>query len=58
MDNASNNNTFVYELVLLLKKNKNIEWNSEQLQFRCFSHILNLAGQAALSKMKDEIDKV
>jgi hypothetical protein len=58
MDNASNNDTFVRELASLLKKSKDIAWNSERLRFRCFSHILNLAGQATLNEMKDEIDKV
>lgn len=58
MDNALNNDTFMRELAYLLKKNEDIEWDSERLRFRCFSHILNLAGQAALSEMKDEIDKV
>ena len=58
MDNALNNDTFVRELSFLLKKNKDIEWDSERLRFRCFSHILNLAGQVALSEMKDEIGKV
>ena len=36
----------------------NIKWKLDHLRFRCFSHILNLAAQAALSEVKEEVDKV
>jgi len=39
-------------------REENIEWDSEQLRFRCFDHILNLAAQAALDQIKEDVDKV
>jgi hypothetical protein len=58
LDNASNNDTFVRKLSAKLREEANIDWNFEDFRFRCFSHILNLAAQAALDKIKNEIDKV
>ncbi|CAG8856773.1 9897_t:CDS:1, partial [Gigaspora margarita] len=48
LDNATNNNVFVWELVIKLKKKMDVSWDSECLQFRCFNNILNLVAQAAL----------
>jgi len=58
LDNASNNDTFVRKLSAKLQEETNIKWNSEDNRFRCFSHVLNLAAQAALYKIKDETGKV
>jgi len=57
LDNASNNNTFVQELAIKLQSS-NTKWDPDCLRFHCFSHILNLAAQAALSKVKEKVDKV
>jgi hypothetical protein len=57
LDNASNNGTFVRELSIKLKE-ENLEWDSEQLRFRCFNHILNLAARAALAKIEEDVRKV
>lgn len=46
------------ELARKLRTEENVEWNSEHLQFRCFNHILNLAAQAALDQIKDDISLV
>ena len=35
-----------------------VEWDWQQLQFRYFNHILNLAARAALDEIKDDIAKV
>ncbi|CAG8584946.1 9092_t:CDS:2, partial [Gigaspora rosea] len=56
LDNASNNNAFVQELEMKLSEELSIEWDSERLRFRCFNHILNLAVQAALDCIKDDIE--
>ncbi|CAG8806590.1 20833_t:CDS:2, partial [Gigaspora rosea] len=58
LDNTANNGTFVHELEIKLRNEENIEWNSERLRFRCFDHILNLAVQAALNKIKEDIDVI
>ena len=58
MDNATNNDTFVRELAIKLKRNTGTEWNYEHLRFRCFNHVLNLAAQSALNEMKDDISRV
>ena len=46
------------KLLAKLQKEADIEWNFNDYQFQCFSHILNLAAQAALDKIKDETNKV
>ncbi|CAG8803303.1 41130_t:CDS:2, partial [Gigaspora margarita] len=48
LDNATNNNVFVRELAIKLKKKMDVSWDPECLRFQCFNHILNLAAQAAL----------
>ncbi|CAG8834170.1 34598_t:CDS:1, partial [Gigaspora margarita] len=55
LDNATNNNVFVRELVIKLKKEIDVSWDPECLRFRCFNHILNLVAQAALSHIKEDI---
>ncbi|CAG8833087.1 37774_t:CDS:2, partial [Gigaspora margarita] len=56
LDNAANNNILVQELETKLRDVSNIEWDSECLQFQCFNHILNLAVQAALNCIKDDVN--
>lgn len=58
MDNAPNNDTFVRELAKRIKGEKGLEWDFEQLRFRCFGHILNIAVQAALNVVGEDIAKV
>ncbi|CAG8834972.1 1455_t:CDS:2, partial [Gigaspora margarita] len=58
LDNASNNNVFVRELAMKLKEETNISWEPERLRFRCFNHILNLAAQAALDHIKEDVSKI
>ena len=41
VDNASANTTFMKELDILMKK-EGVEFNSQDQNFRCFAHILNL----------------
>ncbi|CAG8838859.1 7712_t:CDS:2, partial [Gigaspora margarita] len=57
LDNAANNGVFVRKLVIKLQEEANFEWNSEHLRFWCFNHILNLAAQAALDQIKDDVCK-
>ncbi|CAG8483782.1 12266_t:CDS:2 [Gigaspora rosea] len=54
LDNASNSNVFVQELEKKLDE-INIKWDSESLRFRCFNYILNLAAQAALDNISEEV---
>lgn len=57
LDNAAANTTFIQELHLLLKKeNLNVNVNHEDLHFRCFAHIINLAVQDILKLMNVEIN--
>ncbi|CAG8786685.1 7952_t:CDS:2, partial [Gigaspora margarita] len=49
LDNTTNNNVFVRELAIKLKKEMNVSWDPEYLRFQCFNHILNLVAQATLS---------
>lgn len=58
MDNASNNDTFVEHLARKMKDDAQIEWDWERLRFRCFDHVLNLAVQAALKEIEEDIGKV
>jgi hypothetical protein len=51
-DNASNNDTGVEHLSVLLYKNKGIEWDHEEHHIRCLNHIINIAVQAFLKKCK------
>ena len=46
------------ELSIKLKEESNVSWNSERLRFRYFNHILNLAVQAALDKINEDVSKV
>ncbi|CAG8679255.1 24870_t:CDS:2, partial [Gigaspora rosea] len=55
LDNAANNGVFVRELEVKLKEEENLVWNSERNRFRCFNHILNLAAQAALDEIKEDV---
>ena len=58
LDNATNNDTFAKDLSRRLKEESDIDWDYESYRFRCFNHILNLAGQAALDRVKEDVDKV
>ncbi|CAG8851706.1 19813_t:CDS:2, partial [Gigaspora margarita] len=55
LDNATNNNVFVQELVIKLKKEMDVSWDPECLRFRYFNYILNLAVQAVLNHIKEDI---
>ncbi|CAG8782687.1 41584_t:CDS:2, partial [Gigaspora margarita] len=55
LDNATNNNVFIQELAIKLKKEMDVSWDPECLRFQYFNHILNLAAQAALSHIKEDI---
>ncbi|CAG8751074.1 36800_t:CDS:2, partial [Gigaspora margarita] len=55
LDDATNNNVFVWELAIKIREDTNISWNPECLQFQCFNHILNLAVQAALDHIKEDV---
>jgi hypothetical protein len=58
LDNAANNGVFVRELATKLKAEENIEWDSEHLRFRCLNHVLNLAVQAALDQIQEDVRQV
>ena len=58
LDNASNNNTIVNELSRRLEEDEQVKWDCESLCFRCFNHILNLAGHAALELITEDISRV
>ena len=53
-----NNDTFVHELKERLKAELDIDWDQNHNHFCCFNHILNLAAQAALVHLKDDISKI
>jgi len=57
LDNAHSNNTFVQELSSLFQ-NDGVEWRWEELRFRCFNHIMNLAVQNGLGNLQETIEKV
>jgi hypothetical protein len=48
----------VDNLAKKMKNNAQVYWDSKSLRFRCFAHIINLAAQAALEKIRGDIDKV
>ena len=50
-DNATNNNTFMNMLETTCK-DRNIEFKKRDSHVRCLAHVINLAAQAALSKLK------
>ncbi|CAG8857663.1 42359_t:CDS:2, partial [Gigaspora margarita] len=55
LDNATNNNVFVQELAIKIREDTNIRRDPEHLQFQCFNYILNLAVQAVLDHIKENI---
>lgn len=60
-DGAGNNNTMSKELSRLLKEEKDIDWNHEEMHLHCMNHIINLAVQKFLKSIKglapkDELD--
>ena len=52
-DNATNNDTFMTTLQATCEV-KNIEFSACGNHVRCLAHVINLAAQAALSKLKVE----
>ncbi|CAG8706133.1 8202_t:CDS:2, partial [Gigaspora rosea] len=55
-DNASNNDTMIDNIeIWAIEQNLNF---SDKNHFRCFAHILNLAVQAGLKHLKEEIEQI
>jgi len=52
-DNATNNDTLM-SILETVCKSKNIEFTAYDNHVRCLAHVINLAAQAALSKLKVE----
>jgi hypothetical protein len=50
-DNASNNDTLISKLEATCQC-RNIEFAANNHHVRCLAHVINLAAQAALSKLK------
>jgi hypothetical protein len=50
-DNATNNDTLM-SILETVCKSKNIEFTAYDNHVRCLAHVINLAAQAALSKLK------
>ncbi|CAG8795709.1 12993_t:CDS:1, partial [Cetraspora pellucida] len=42
-------------LAIKISEDTNIIWDPECFQFQCFNHILNLAAQAALDRLKEDV---
>lgn len=56
VDNAANNKTMVQELQKLIFNSHNQVWDSENMMFRCFAHVLNLVVvQGMKEPLVDEI---
>ena len=51
MDNASNNDTLINKLQVTCQ-NRKIEFIANNNHVRCLAHVINLAAQAALFKLK------
>ncbi len=51
MDNASNNDTLMNKLQVTCQSRK-IEFTANNNHVRCLAHVINLAAQAALFKLK------
>jgi hypothetical protein len=51
-DGASNNGTMTKDLSEILRVEKNIQWDHEQMHILCLDHIINLAVQAFLLSIK------
>ena len=50
-DNASNNDTLINKLEVTCQS-RNIKFTANNNHVRCLAHVINLAAQAALSKLK------
>ena len=50
-DNATNNDTFMITLQQTCE-NRSIDFTARNNHVRCLAHVINLAAQAALSKLK------
>ena len=48
----------MWELAIKISEDTNIIWDPERLRFWCFNYILNLAAQAALDRLKEDVSKV
>jgi len=48
----------MFSALELWAKGYNIDFSTNNQQFRCFAHVVNLAVQAALKELKSEIDKI
>jgi hypothetical protein len=62
-DGAGNNNTMAEELSRLLKEEKDIDWNHEEMHLHCMNHVINLAVQKFLKSIKglapkDELEEL
>ena len=51
-DGASNNKTMTKDLSQILKEEKDIDWDHEQMHILCLDHIINLAVQAFILSIK------
>jgi hypothetical protein len=54
MDNASNNNTFMSYLAMLLAEKGVLDFDTEENYIRCFSHVINLCSQAVIRAMEKQ----